>query len=91
MPLGAIKNFPYEIIKTDLSPGDTLLLLSDGFPELKNESNSQYGYERVKESFSQAVEKQPEQIINHLKEEGSKWVNDKDPDDDVTFVVIKVK
>ena len=29
--------------------------------------------------------------INRLKTEGSEWVNDNDPDDDVTFVVIKVK
>ena len=91
MPLGAIKNFPYEIIKTDLSSGDTILLLSDGLPELKNENNIQYGYERVKESFGQIVEKQPEEMINHLKVEGSNWVKDKDPDDDVTFVVIKIK
>jgi serine phosphatase RsbU (regulator of sigma subunit)/ligand-binding sensor domain-containing protein len=91
MPLGAIKNFPYEIIKTDLSSGDTILLLSDGLPELKNDNNKQFGYERVKESFAQAADKQPEEIISYLKEEGSRWANDKDPDDDVTFVVIKVK
>ncbi len=68
MPLGAIKNFPYEITKTELSTGDTILLLSDGLPELKNENNIQYGYERVKESFRQTAEKQPEEIINHLKD-----------------------
>ena len=91
MPLGAIKNFPYEIIKTELSSGDTILLLSDGLPELKNENGELYNYMRVKKSFESVAEKQPEQVINHLKEEGFKWVNDKDPDDDVTFVVIKVK
>ena len=91
MPLGAIKNFPYEIIKTELSSGDTILLLSDGLPELKNENGELYNYMRVKNSFESVAEKQPEQVINHLKEEGLKWVNDKDPDDDVTFVVIKVK
>ena len=26
MPLGAIKNFPYEIKETEISSGDTLLL-----------------------------------------------------------------
>ena len=91
MPLGAIKNFPYEIIKTELSSGDTILLLSDGLPELKNENDKQYGYEKIKETFELAAEKQPKEIINYLKEEGSRWVNDKDPDDDVTFVVIKIK
>ncbi len=48
MPLGAIKNFPYEIKETEISSGDTLLLLSDGFPELKNENGELYSYMRVK-------------------------------------------
>ena len=91
MPLGAMKNFPYEIKETEISAGDTLLLLSDGFPELKNETGEQYNYSRVRKSFESAAEKQPEEIISYLKEEGSRWVNDKDPDDDVTFVVIKIK
>ena len=91
MPLGAMKNFPYEIRKTDLSSGDTILLLSDGLPELKNENEELFSYNRVNETFKSVAEKQPEEIISYLKEEGSRWVNDKEPDDDVTFVVIKVK
>ena len=91
MPLGAMKNFPYEIRETEISSGDTLLLLSDGFPELKNETGEQYNYSRVNKSFESVAEKQPEEIINYLKEEGSRWVKDKEPDDDVTFVVIKIK
>ena len=91
MPLGAIKNFPYEIKETKISSGDTLLLLSDGFPELKNENGELYNYMRVNKSFESVAEKQWEERINHLKEAGSRWVNDKEPDDNVTFVVIKVK
>ena len=91
MPLGAMKNFPYEIREIEISSGDTLLLLSDGFPELKNETGEQYNYSRVKNSFESVAEKQPEEIISYLKDESSRWVNDKDPDDDVTFVTIKVK
>ena len=91
MPLGAIKNFPYEIKETEISSGDTLLLLSDGLPELKNKNEELFSYNRVNKSFKSVAEKQPEDIINYLKEEAARWVNDKDPDDDITFVVIKVK
>jgi serine phosphatase RsbU (regulator of sigma subunit) len=42
-------------------------------------------------SFKDVADKSPDEIINSLKEEGSKWVGSKEPDDDVTFVVIKVK
>ncbi|MEO8233567.1 MAG: SpoIIE family protein phosphatase [Ignavibacteriota bacterium] len=43
MPLGAMKNFPHEIEKLEISTSDTLLLLSDGLPELKNNNVEQYG------------------------------------------------
>jgi serine phosphatase RsbU (regulator of sigma subunit) len=50
-----------------------------------------FGYKRAKNSFEEVAEKEPESIITYLKEVGSKWTKGKDPDDDVTFVVIKVK
>jgi serine phosphatase RsbU (regulator of sigma subunit)/ligand-binding sensor domain-containing protein len=91
MPLGTMDNFPYELKEMELIKGDTLLLMSDGFPELQNEHNEIFGYKRARNSFEEVAEKEPEEIISYLKEEGSRWSNDKEPDDDVTFVVIKVK
>ena len=91
MPLGTFDKYPYDIQETKLSRGDTVLLMSDGFPELLNSEGELYGYQRVRNSFENSAEKAPEEIIDHLKDEGSNWVRDKDPDDDVTFVVIKVK
>ena len=91
MPLGAMKNFPYEIKETEISSGDTILLLSDGLPELKNEKNEQYDYERVKEEFNLAADKSPNDIVEYMKSSASKWSNGIESDDDVTFVVIKVK
>jgi serine phosphatase RsbU (regulator of sigma subunit) len=91
MPLGTMEKFPYEIKDTTLSPGDTILLLSDGLPELKNDQNEMYGYQRIRNGFENVAEKAPEEIVSFLKNEGAGWVNHTDPDDDVTFVVIKVK
>ena len=91
LPLGAMKNSKHEIYQGELFSGDTILMLSDGMPELMNNKKEMYGYERVVTSFESVADKQSSEIVSYLKEEGSKWVNDKDPDDDVTFVVIKVK
>jgi len=91
MPLGAMKNFPYEIEETEISTGDTILLLSDGLPELKNEKNEQYGYDKVKTEFKSIADKSPNEIVEYLKSSSSQWLNGAEPDDDVTFVVIKVK
>ncbi len=91
MPLGTFDKYPYDVRETKLDSGDTLLLMSDGFPELLNTEGELYGYQRVRNTFENIAENTPEEIIDHLKDEGSNWVKDQEPDDDVTFVVIKVK
>jgi len=91
MPLGTLSDFPYTLVESELSPGDTILLMSDGFPELFNDQKEMYGYKRARNLFEELANEAPEEIISKLKSAGSKWVNDEDPDDDVTFVVIKVK
>ncbi len=91
MPLGTMMKFPYEVKDTTLKAGDTILLMSDGLPELQNEKEEMYGYKRIRNGFEDVAEKAPEEIIAFLKNEGKAWNNDQAPDDDVTFVVIKVK
>jgi len=91
MPLGTMDDFPYQLKEAELFTGDTILMMSDGFPELNNYQKQMFGYKRARNSFEEVAEKEPDEIISYLKDEGSRWTNDKDPDDDVTFVVIKVK
>jgi sigma-B regulation protein RsbU (phosphoserine phosphatase) len=91
MPLGAMKGVTYEVKESHIKRGDTLLLMSDGFAELKNEKDELYGYRRARNCFEKTAQKEPEEIVNYLKEEGMRWTNNLEPDDDVTFVVIKVK
>ena len=66
-------------------------MLSDGLPELINEDKEMFGYKKARNLFEELAGNPPEEIISKLKEAGSDWINDNEPDDDVTFVVIKVK
>ncbi|HCY75522.1 MAG TPA: hypothetical protein DHV28_06340 [Ignavibacteriales bacterium] len=91
MPLGAMKSTVYSLRKIIYERGDTLLLMSDGFAELKNRNNEQYGYLRIKEEFRSVAQRNSNEIVEHLKNSASQWINGTEPDDDVTFVVIKVK
>lgn len=91
MPLGTMDNFPYELKELQLFTGDTILLMSDGFPELQNANKEMFGYKRARSSFEETAVKDPEKIIAYLKNEGNRWSDNQEPDDDVTFVVIKVK
>jgi serine phosphatase RsbU (regulator of sigma subunit) len=91
MPLGAMENFPYQVRDASVDSGDTILLMSDGLPELPNGNSEMYGYDRIMNEFKLVGRKTPEKIIDHLKKSAAKWTTGNDPDDDITFVVIKVK
>lgn len=89
LPLGGMKNTKYLVKGVRYEKGDTVLLMSDGFAELENSQNEQYGYERIKEKFRSLVHKTSNEIIEELKVTASEWTDGTEPDDDVTFVVIK--
>jgi len=91
MPLGATDKFPYELKETQLNSGDTVLLMSDGFPELFNDKKEMFGYDNVGSIFEEKALGTSEEIIEHLKTTASNWTGGKNPDDDVTFVVLKMK
>jgi len=91
MPLGAFTDFPYKLHETNLQKGDTLFLQSDGFPELFDKDMNMFGYENVTRVFSEVADKSPIEIIEHLNKIGADWIGNSEPDDDVTFVVIKMK
>jgi serine phosphatase RsbU (regulator of sigma subunit) len=66
-------------------------MLSDGMPELQNINDEMYGYDRLQNILKQISEKSSEEIVADLMKESRKWSKDRDPDDDITFVVVKVK
>lgn len=89
MPLGSVFNFPYQTAKLQLHSGDTLLFMSDGFPELFNEQGEILGYDEVKKLFAQAAGKTAQEVITHLLQAGKTWAGPRPPDDDITFIVIR--
>lgn len=91
MPLGASLDFPYRQIVTELHPGDTILLMSDGFPELFNDNMEILDYPGVKTIFAEIAEKSPEEVIVLLDEAAEKWRRGAAQNDDITFVALKIK
>lgn len=90
-PLGAVKKFDYRCDYTSVEPGDTVLLLTDGLPELFNRDNKMFGYDRVEKCFKEVGANSSQEIVSHLNKSAEKWLNYKPQDDDMTFVVIKFK
>ncbi|MBD0372902.1 MAG: SpoIIE family protein phosphatase [Pyrinomonadaceae bacterium] len=91
LPLGSIANFPYRQQEISLSAGDTVVMLSDGFPEMFNEAGETLGFDKAGVILMEAAEHPPQEIINRLIRVGESWAGNHPQDDDVTFVVLKVK
>jgi serine phosphatase RsbU (regulator of sigma subunit) len=91
-PLGAFAGYTYTPQPIRLGRGDTVLLFSDGLPELFNAQGEMFGYKAVKDCFGEAAAAgaSPDDIINSLREAGDTWRQERPQDDDVTFVVLKI-
>ena len=91
MPLGAMRNASYKLVEKELKSGDTILLLTDGLPEQMNSKEEMFDYTNVKKCFNEVIESSPEVIIQNLIDAGDNWMDGRAQDDDITFVVIRVK
>jgi serine phosphatase RsbU (regulator of sigma subunit) len=88
MPLGAFGG-GYEDVVADIEPGDTLLLMSDGFPELLDRRGEPMGYVAVENAFRMVATQSPEEIIAALSRAADERTGGEPPNDDITFVVVK--
>ena len=89
MPLGAVDLFTYKTITTEFAPGDTMLLMSDGLPELFNEADEMLDYYRIREAFREVAEKSATEIVANLFSLGDHWRKSRQQEDDITFFVLK--
>ena len=91
MPLGGFIGAERQEASYQLQSGDTVLLMSDGLPEMLNPENEMLDYPKTKELFEKIADQSPEAIIDHLFKAGTAWADGEPQADDVTLVVIKVK
>jgi serine phosphatase RsbU (regulator of sigma subunit) len=89
MPLGGPAACQYQQMETTLTPGDAVLLMSDGFPELFNDKEEMLDYHRIAGIYQEAAENSADEIIRYLTAAGEKWKNGNPQNDDITFVVLK--
>jgi serine phosphatase RsbU (regulator of sigma subunit) len=90
-PLGGISGYQYREREYELGHGDVLVLMSDGFPERFNQDGEMFDYSRARRSLAEAASRRPSEIIEHFVRDGDYWANGRPQNDDITFVVLKVK
>ncbi len=91
MPLGCVPDFPYEQRELTLAAEDVILLMSDGFAERFNATGEILGYEQAKKILAVTASQSVHEIIQRFVQIGETWAAGEPQNDDVTFVVVKVK
>jgi serine phosphatase RsbU (regulator of sigma subunit) len=91
MPLGSVNGYPYREHELSLGHGDVVVLMSDGLPERFNPVGEMFDYSRTVDALATASAFSPQGIIEHLVSAGEAWAEGRPQDDDITFVVLKVK
>jgi hypothetical protein len=88
-PLGSSVNYPYQKSQITLEPGDSVLLMTDGFPELNDSNGEMIGYEKSIEILSGLGGLPPDKLIQKLNKFATKWLNGTPQNDDITFFAIQ--
>jgi serine phosphatase RsbU (regulator of sigma subunit) len=89
-PLGTLGS-QYEQREVALYEGDTVLFMTDGFPELTNGFGQQLGYAAAAEAFANVAGGGAQDVIDGLVAQAREWHGDQPPNDDMTFVVVRVR
>ncbi len=91
LPLGGIAKYQYQQQELTLAVDDVVVLMSDGLPERFNVRDEMLDDERIHQALPALAHQSAEQIIVELTRLGDEWSEGRPQDDDVTFVVLKIK
>jgi sigma-B regulation protein RsbU (phosphoserine phosphatase) len=90
VPLGIMEDAEYgPSHELEMAPGDTLLLLTDGFFEWRNATGEQFGTQRLAEELSHCAAQTTEEIVKSIYENVLAFAGGTAQEDDLTIVVIK--
>ncbi|MEM9253738.1 MAG: PP2C family protein-serine/threonine phosphatase, partial [Planctomycetota bacterium] len=90
LPLGVTADMEFTHVRElTLEPGDTLVLLTDGFFEWQNPDGEQWGIDRLVESAARHRDADPNAMIAAILADAETFVDGAAQDDDLTMVVIR--
>ena len=72
-----------------MKPNDIIVCFTDGLTDSSNPQNEDFGKERLKEIIRQNAKESALTIRNKINEELSSFTQDKAPNDDITFIILK--
>lgn len=90
-PLGLVDDFNYMEETVPLTPGDLLILYTDGLIEAQAPSGEMYALERLEHTILESREQSCLDITRHVYSQVSNFLGSARLQDDLTFVTMRVK
>lgn len=90
LPVGLIPNAQYTTIHARLSPGDRLVLYSDGITECNNPQQEELGNQRFESMLGALSQTKGVNFLEALKWDLAQWAQQEEFDDDVSAVVFEL-
>jgi sigma-B regulation protein RsbU (phosphoserine phosphatase) len=91
MPLGLFEDARFLEGEITITPGDTLLLFSDGVPEANDLRHEEFGDDRLRALWAEHGAKAPEASIAALLSEVEIFRGSAAQSDDITMVVLSAR
>ena len=89
--LGGEEGMKYKEYEIRLSPGDKLFVYTDGVPEAHDPDGNMFKVERMIDALNRDPDASPEQILETMREEISKFVREAEQFDDMTMLCLDYK
>ena len=90
LPIGAMPDWEFKAQETDLAPGSTLFLYTDGLDEAEDAGRKMFGKQRIREVM-QTADPQPRALIERMKQAMAAFVGDTEQSDDLTMLALQWK
>lgn len=78
-------------VSVELAPGDTLLMLTDGFREARNPSGEMFGEARVIKAVAQHRQRSADEILRAVYREVEGFAEGQPPEDDMSGIIFRVR
>jgi phosphoserine phosphatase RsbU/P len=88
--LGVLSDRRYSQGELDLSPGDRIVLYTDGVPEARNTSGEEFGEPRLLELILQQSQLDPQELQDRILKSVTEFCGGS-PQDDSTLIAIRVE
>ena len=90
LPIGAMPDWEFEAEETDLAPGSTLFLYTDGLDEAEDVRHQMFGKKRIYEVV-QTTSPEPLTLIKQMSQAVADFVGNTEQSDDLTMLAIQWK